>query len=46
MAATLSDLGISAMILRPDFYCFGAEGPQDRGGLTDILAELQKQVHG
>ena len=41
-----SDLGITAMILRPDFYCFGSVGPQNSGGLRDVLAEFKKQVHG
>ena len=34
------------MILRPDFYCFGSVGPQNSGGLSDVLAEFKKQVHG
>ena len=45
VAEALSDLGIMAMILRPDFYCFGSVRPQNNGGLSDVLAEFKKQVH-
>ena len=46
VAKALFDLGIVAMILRPDFYCFGSVRPQNSGGLSDVLAEFKKQVHG
>ena len=45
VAEALSDLGIIAMILRPDFYCFGSVRPQNSSGLSDVLAEFKKQVH-
>ena len=45
VAEALSDLGIVAMILRPDFYCFGSVRPQNSSGLSDVLAEFKKQVH-
>ena len=45
VAEALSDLGIIAMILRPDFYCFGSVRPQNSIGLSDVLAEFKKQVH-
>ena len=45
VAEALSDLGIIAMILRPDFYCFGSVRPQNSIGLSDILAEFKKQLH-
>ena len=45
VAEALSDLGIIAMILRPDFYCFGSVRQQNSSGLSDVLAEFKKQVH-
>jgi 3-(3-hydroxy-phenyl)propionate hydroxylase len=45
VAEALSDLGIIAMILRPDFYCFGSVRPQNSSGLSDVLAEFKQQVH-
>ena len=45
VAEALTDLGIIAMILRPDFYCFGSVRPQNSIGLSDVLAEFKKQVH-
>ena len=46
VAKALRERGISAMVLRPDFYCFGSAGVEGRGQLPDILAELRQQSYG
>ena len=42
VAEVFSDLGITAMILRPDFYCFGSVGPQNSGGVERCSGRVQK----
>ncbi|MGC6454675.1 MAG: bifunctional 3-(3-hydroxy-phenyl)propionate/3-hydroxycinnamic acid hydroxylase [Candidatus Puniceispirillaceae bacterium] len=44
LRAMLDERGLSALILRPDFYCFGAAGAGDGHGLESLIDSFRQQV--